>query len=242
MQATKTELLDALFAKWRTAAFIPEDQFHADGIIDEQRWNVAAVRLCFLMKEPNNPPKEGRHGSFDFRTWWLNEVKYKFSKSLSQWAAGVLLGFPPFEELHYKRTHAALRSSALVNVKKTGGGGRSVLSDLVTFAIRDRDLILAQLRIIDPQVIIMGLSDPPIVRDALFPGVSWQKTGYHIPIGMWEGRVLIDFYHPSSHNAPAASYCLLAKVMESAAFLGLLEAGKAERQGEKKGARYRRTN
>jgi hypothetical protein len=215
---TKTSLLTKHFAKWQTLSAIPETHFHKDGIINEDLWDKAGVKLCFLMKEPNNPQKEGWKGAFDFREWWMEEVKFKFSRTLSQWAAGVQLGFPALEQLHYTQTHAALRASALVNVKKTGGGGSSVLSELLPHAIRDKDLVLEQLRIIDPQVIILGLSDPPVLRDALFPKVVWKKSGYQIPLGHWEGRVLIDFYHPSAHNAPAAAYCLLEKVMSSKAY------------------------
>lgn len=239
MNRTRTDQLDAHFAKWRTAASIPEDRFHEDGIIDEDRWNQAKVRVCFLMKEPNNPPKDGIYSRWDFRDEWKKDIRYTFARRLALWAAGIQHGFPPKETLHWQHTNAALRASALVNVKKTGGHGSSDVFELLTYAQRDKELVLEQLRIIDPQVIVLGLSDPPILKNALFPNLEWRRTGYDIPVALWEGRRLIDFYHPSSHNAPSASYCLLEKIMEGEVFLGLIGSEKGKRKGKKKGLRHK---
>jgi len=226
----QTTLINEHFFKWRKEAAIPEDHFHEDGIISEEEWIASTVKLCFLMKEPNNPPKDGIQKKFDFREWWIEEVKYRFSRVLSLWAAGVQSGFPVYESLHPQIKHAALRSSALVNVKKTGGKGSTALHELLPYVQRDKELILEELRIIDPEVIIMGLSNPPVIRHVLFPDVKWKSSGYDILIGNWEGCTLIDFYHPSSYNASAASYCLLQKVMGSVAFTELREASMGERR------------
>ena len=61
----------------------------------------------------------------------------------------------------------------------------------------------------------MGLSWNGL-RERLFPHVVWRASGYAVDIGDWEGRKLIDFYHPSARNAPAAAYCLLEKVLKVA--------------------------
>ncbi len=79
------------------------------------------------------------------------------------------------------------------------------------------DLVRDQLRLIVPEVVVMGLSWNGL-RERLFPKIEWQPCGYDIPIGKWEGIKLIDFCHPSARNAPAASYCLLQKVIESKAY------------------------
>jgi hypothetical protein len=215
---TKTKQLDDHFAKWRQQTRIARDKFHPDGIVDEAAYNKAKVKLCFLMKEPNN---DGQ--GFDFRTWWSTEIKHQFTRRLSEWAAGVQNGFPPYDSIHKspfeRHRHPALRASALVNVKKSGGKGSSEYHSFMhalgaTEKQQDvvAELVREELRIIDPHVVVLGLSWQGL-RQRLFPDVKWKPSGYDVEIGEWEGRTLIDFYDPSARTAPAAAYCLLEKVM-----------------------------
>jgi hypothetical protein len=219
MYRTKTEQLDAHFALWRQQTRIARDKFHPDGIIDEAAYTRAKVKLCFLMKEPNNMDGD----RFDFRTWWKSEVKYQFSHRLSEWAAGVRYRFPPYDTIQSTAfrsdRHQALCASALVNVKKSGGGGSSKYHSFMhALGATEKqqevvaELVREELRIIDPQVVVMGLSWKGL-RQRLFPDVTWKPSGYDLEIGEWEGRTLIDFSHPSARTSSAAVYCLLEKVM-----------------------------
>jgi len=213
--------LEALFRKWREQTATAEHHFHDDGIIDGSLWEKAPMKVCFLMKEPNNPNRDESHRKFDFREEWRKRFKGVFAKRLGLWAGGIFTDFPPPDTLDRRHRHRALRAIALVNVKKTGGSGRSNVHSLQPFAERDKALILEQLAIIDPKVIILGLSDPPVLRQLLFPEVQWHPTGYGVLVGTWCGARLIDFYHPSSHNVPSASYSLLQNVMRSETYKSL---------------------
>lgn len=237
----RTQALDDHFAKWRQQTRNAIKTFHADGIIHEPTYAKAKVKLCYLMKEPNNPPKDDFGAKFDFREWWRDQpIKGTFTARIAEWSYGILNDFPTYDAIwtmdEGRAVQEVRKSIALVNVKKTGGAG-STKFDTYMRALGASDkqqailaeLVREELRIIAPDVIIMGLTWEPL-RKLLFPDVQWQPTGYTVEVGQWEGRTLIDFYHPSARNAPAAAYCLLEKVMESAAFLGLFEAGKVERQ------------
>ncbi len=61
--------MESLFARWRLSLGIPVDHFHADGIVNVERYKAARVKLCFLMKEPNNLPVDGQGKAFDFCEW-----------------------------------------------------------------------------------------------------------------------------------------------------------------------------
>jgi hypothetical protein len=105
-----------------------------------------------------------------------------------------------------------------VNIKKSGGSGSSEYNSFMHAIGASEnqqnvtaELVREEIRIIDPSVVVMGLSWNGL-RQRLFPDVTWKPSGYAIDIGDWEGRKLIDFYHPSARNAPAAAYCLLEKV------------------------------
>lgn len=208
---------------------ISPEFFHKDGIIDEPLWNKAKPRICFLMKEPNNP--EGK--AFDFREWWRDEpIKGGFSARVAEWSRGMIEDFPPYDELWRTNDERDIReirkSIALVNVKKTGGEGLSEYKPfmLEAFGANSEEQgtstarVLDQIDIIDPQVIILGLSWESL-RQLLFPDVEWKPTGCGIDVGTWKRRRLIDFYHPSAKNAPPASYALLEKVWRSDVFKSL---------------------
>ena len=222
----KTARLDELFSKWRALESIPADRFHADGIIDEGTFEQTDVRLCFLMKEPNNPANGGEGSSFDFREQWKNKPIYgTFASRVAEWAYGVLDRFPPYDAIWDgtapRTAQDAIRAVALVNLNKRGGGGRSDYGQFLQLLEKDdrqvANLVREELDIIAPDVIILGLSWEGL-RVRVFPDVQWKPSGYGIQVGAWKGRKLIDFYHPSSRSAPPALYCLLQKVMESEAF------------------------
>src|SRR5262249_7045932 len=77
-----------------------------------------------------------------------------------------------------------------------------------------------QIEIIDPEVIITGTSWSEL-RDDLFPNVEWKPSGYSIKIGKFKNIKVIDYYHPSSRTAPAASYSLLENIINSDKFKSL---------------------
>jgi len=119
----KTPLLDEHFLKWCQLTGIPENRFHPDGIIHEASFKETGAKLCFLMKEPNNPDNAGEGGNFDFRKWWKDEPIYgTFSSRVAEWACGVLDGFPPYDDIWNgtapRTPQNALRAIALVNLNK----------------------------------------------------------------------------------------------------------------------------
>lgn len=237
---TKTSELNSHFAKWRQLTRNAIKTFHADGIVHEPTYAKAKLKLCYLMKEPNNPPKDDFGAKFDFREWWRDEaIKGSFSARIAEWSYGILNGFPEYDTLwpadEVRAIEEVRKSIALVNVKKTGGVGSSEFKAYMrALGASEKqqgilaELVREELRIIAPDVIIMGLTWEPL-RDLLFPDVEWLSSGYAVEIGRWEGRTLIDFYHPSSRSAPAGAYCLLEKVMNTDAYQKLLVAKKGSR-------------
>src|SRR5690606_7892897 len=108
-----------LVTRWEPA--IPEYRGRPtrDGISSEEEFEDRTLKhkILYIMKEANNP--EGTSDD-DFRSWWMQGVKYTFSKRIAEWSYGILNGFPPFDDFK-KDTLAlenALQSIAHMNVKK----------------------------------------------------------------------------------------------------------------------------
>jgi len=213
----KNNELNKLFTKWQLR-YSEEESFCDDGIINEEKYLNSNPKILFIAKEPNNPNQH----TWDFREWWNKEFYYPFTYRIAEWAHGILNHFPKFDNLWAddkdgKRLHSTLKEVAFMNVKKSGGGGNSNNAVMKAYAKRDFEFIHQEIVIIEPQIIITGLSWGSL-RKVVFPNIKWQSSGYEIDIGKYKQAKVIDFYHPSSRNAPAASYSLLQNVIESQEF------------------------
>lgn len=111
-----------------------------------------------------------------------------------------------------------------MNVKKSKGVGKlDNVKELNALVLEQIDFIRQQIEIIQPDVVILCLSHSKFLRNLLFPQAEsvWLNSGYGVEIGKSGNQKLIDFYHPSSRNVPAAAYCLLKNVVQSAAYKSL---------------------
>lgn len=217
----KTEQLNHLFEGW-----VPDygDKFVKDGIIDEQKFEKALQKVLFITKEPNDNDKASNTdlSGRDFRVWWKDGVAFRFSLSIAEWSYGLLNNFPEFDEiLQGTRRHDSILQIAFMNIKKVGGGSISDCSTMMNYVKLNFNSLHKQIEIISPEIIITGLSWPKL-RNALFPSVEWKKSGYDkVMIGKFNNIKIIDFYHPSSRSAPAASYSLLQNIVNNDKFKSL---------------------
>lgn len=209
------EKINQLLAEWKNR-YEDTTSFCSDGLIDEANYRIASKKILFLQKEPNI--KEGGDG-WDFRVWWNEKIKYTFTTRITEWAFGLLNDFPQYDEIwkDYENAHNALKSVAFMDLKKTGGSGTASYSVMKMYVDRDLDLIYRQIDLIDPEIIITGTSWREL-RNSLFPETDWKESGYDIAIGLHRKAKVIDFYHPSARNAPAAAYSLLQNVIQGEAY------------------------
>ena len=219
MRQNKTKLLNELFIEWeRHSESEYKGRFIKDGIIDETLFNQAKLKILFITKEANDP----KQTSWDFREWWKKNIDYAFSYRLAEWSFGLLNDFPYYDKVWEKKgaAHEALKKVAFMNVKKSGGSGKSNFKTILNHIKNNFDFIHREIEIIEPDVIITGLSWQGL-RDELFPNLEWVKSGYSVDIARFEQSKVIDFYHPSSRNAPAAAYSLLGNIINTEIFRSL---------------------
>jgi len=212
---SKNKKLDDLFKEWveRTPEY--KGNFTNDGIIDEQLYLKTKLKILFITKEPNKPKKSGG----DFREWLNQELVGSFSYRIAEWSYGILNNFPPYDKIWKKNSTAleAIKRIAFMNVKKSGGSGNSNYNEMIENVENNINFIHQEIDIISPNIIITGVTWREL-RDKLFPKVKWVKSGYYKEIGRYGNSKIIDFYHPSSRTAPAASYSLLQNIVNSAQF------------------------
>ena len=105
----------------------------------------------------------------------------------------------------------------MMNIKKSGGGGRSNYNEMMKYAENDIAYLRKEISIIDPDIIILGTTWKKL-RNHLLDKQDWRHSGYDIAIGRYNNSKVIDFYHPSSRNAPSAAYSLLQNIILSDKF------------------------
>lgn len=215
---TKTTLLNELFKEWEMSILEYKGKFIKDGIINEQLYQNSIPKVLFITKEPNDPAQQ----AWDFREWWLENLKYKFSYRIAEWSYGIQNNFPEYDNIWKgnKRTQLAIQKIALMNIKKSGGCGISECSMMIKHAEINRSFLQRQIDIICPDIIILGTSWNGL-RDTIFPDVNWSGSGYDVLIGRYNHSKIIDFYHPSSRTPPAAAYSLLQNIIQSNNFKNL---------------------
>ncbi|MCB0824022.1 MAG: hypothetical protein KDC09_15095 [Bacteroidales bacterium] len=220
IQITKTKQLDLLFTKWEQEIPGYKNHFVKDGIINEDLYEQTNPKVLFITKEPNNP---NQHPG-DFREWWKEEVKHGFSKRIAELSFGIINDFVQYDTVRKSRGPYSMKQTiqhiAFMNIKKTGGTGSSKYERILEHLKTNYQFIHHQIDIIDPEIIVLGLSWKEI-RNELFPEIKWLNSGYDILIGRHKNSKVIDFYHPSSRNAPAAMYSLLQNVIQAPQFKNL---------------------
>ena len=218
MNETRTQKLNELFAEWKQRTGEEAKRMCLDGIVCEDNYERVKPKLLFVAKEPNNPEGQG----VDLRKAFSKVVKYTFSKRLCEWAYGVWNCFPPlsgFDALAEADKLEVMHSISFMNLKKVGGTGLADLEKIRSVTNRDKDLLLRQIKIIDPDVIIGGVG----VRDSsllplLFPDIEFQDCGFYIRVARVKYARVIEFYHPSYRVSRAMSYSLLGRVFQSDEF------------------------
>lgn len=213
---TKTEQLNKLFQQWKKEIPGNKGCFISDGIINEHEYNNAKTKILFLTKEPNSPNKE----EWDFRQVWNEQVRYIFASRISEWTYGLLDGFKPYSTIKYEEKLAAIKKIALMNIKKVGGGGSSNEIEILAHLKTNMALLNRQIEIINPELIILGVSWDSI-KSNLIKNTKWEDSGYNVDLCNWNGKKVIDFYHPSSRIVPAASYSLLQNIINTEVFKNL---------------------
>ncbi|MGS0724647.1 hypothetical protein ACVBKF_00555 [Shewanella sp. 0m-11] len=206
------------FISWRKRELHKEKFFIEDGILNKELWEKAPVKVLFLMKEAYESSTETE------QEWALNE--YLASKTLKElgkpmwwsvahWLDGInkLIAtdeIQPFDE-GYKsdpKVEEAFQSCAIINIKKSAGQSSSAADELSKYVDSDWELLLGQIKAINPDLIICGATYPLIAPKLGKPKKSaewlYQAEGYYF----------VDFWHPSNQWPYKVKYYSLLSALK----------------------------
>ena len=217
---TKTQQLKNLFERWQKSFPFKENDFHVDGIINEELYeqNINGMKILFIAKEPNATDHEENEDRSFVNEWNTTKPKYNFAQRIAEWTYGIMEHFPLFDSIKENDKPDYLKKIAFMNVKKSGGDGFAIRNDIYTVVKEQKNFIKEEIEIIKPDIILLCISfDKNIIKD-LFGELEFKKSGYGVEICMFNNSKVINFYHPSSRNVAPAAYSLLQNVIQSEAF------------------------
>jgi hypothetical protein len=219
----KTLAIKKVLSELKSQDYFKDKTFYEDGIINEEQFelNPTGKKVLFIAKEPNSTNHEKLEVSSFITEWNEMAPNYPFAKRIAEWAYGIINDFPEFCRLPTDVSY--LKKIAFMNVKKLGGGGIADNTAIYQVVKTQREYLCRQIEIIGADLIILCTSFHKEIRQSLFTDCNWVNSGYGVEIAKWNESMIIDFYHPSSRNVPAALYSLLQNVIRSNAFNKLLQ-------------------
>lgn len=190
--------------------------FAVDGAVYPERYlGRGKPKILFILKEVNN--KEKGHGRLGDHLlgptcgWptWNNVVRWKLL--LDALEEDRTLNFEQLwkERLNWiglEDRNRELRDVAVMNLKKTPGGASSSLRDIADAAATDRAFLDRQMRMLDPDVIVVGGDMHPKVTPlgeaAAFGWISGAGREVQGQIITYDRRPRMVFwtYHPQARK------------------------------------------
>lgn len=202
---------EELLNRWGAESRHSGEVFIRDGIVDLMSWESSPRKVMFLLKEAYDRSGEG----FDLCEWIRDDKEDKTSsmwRRAAHWSHLVhSLDSPKsFEEISNVDAAKSLRSSAIVNIKKSNGCSRSSDEDLKKYAREDKEYIKKQIKLINPQIVICGYTRGFV--EGFWP--DWRKVSDLVYVA--DGRIFIDYWHPANQYPNKLNYYAFAFLLQQA--------------------------
>jgi len=136
-----------------------------DGVVDPYHWARAVPRLLWILRETNNPAGTWRGNAGAGLGVTLFDWSHRMHKNgtatwrtVAEGSYGLLEPEAPLGDFDGSPSKylPALRSIAVINVKKTGGGSTSQWRELEEAYDRNEEMLWSQIAAIGPDVVIGG--------------------------------------------------------------------------------------
>jgi len=204
--------MNELFREWKNRDSHKDKLFITDGIIDTNHWINSEVKLLFLLKEAYD--SERIDGSWDLPALIRRKkVSGRTFKPMAQWAYGVQGVLKSQEILPFQEkgddVELSLLSSAIVNLKKSGGKNKSSSKNLSKYVDEDWDLISKQIGEICPKIVICGNTWSLVSKK-----ISSKKISDRAYLS--DGVIYISYWHPSNRASNLMNYYSLCALVQMA--------------------------
>lgn len=204
-----------LFEEWKG----DRKGFVKDGIVSEQDYLSSKPKIVFILKEVNDPDGGGlKWYSWDLREFVKEGGRSQTWDNIARWVHGIRnIEFIPdwsfYKEITNEFRIETLKSTCIINLKKSPGTHTTDYSTLNKVANEDKQLIQRQYQLYDPDLTICGGTGDLFKWVAGFEEIEWKTTKR----GVWyfereSKKYVVSFAHPE------------ARVQKSLLVYGLFDA------------------
>ena len=202
---------------------IESKQLVKGGLINEDVYLASKIKVVSLLKEPNDPPKDGK----EVENWSLPEylkknIDYKHFKVRQMWKIiGTWIYAMQNQFFYYSDIYnnsndiEGLKYLGVTNLKKSGGGANSNNNIIYENAKRSKKLWTEELKIMAPDI-VMCAGTYGIIRKIIgLPNNQWMKSGVRWGLCSELPKMLfVDFYHPAYRVRPYMMYAYLKEAFK----------------------------
>ena len=202
------------------------NKFIPDGIVNTDLWKDSEhKKILYVLKEAHTGENEP---AFDLAEWLRDKhPSSRIWNRIARWTYGIqntsansiaryILDIDKDEG---KRTQL-FEQIAVINLKKSGGESRSVIEEVAAYARSDREEIIRELQLIDPDIVICGSTFRILHRivfrnDPLVGKSACDNWYYYLNLDGKE-RLYIDYYHPANHWSDLVNYYAITNIYQQA--------------------------
>lgn len=201
-----------LFEEWREArsTYTP---FVVDGILKEDAYRRAPLKIMFLVKESYKDFHQIAGQALP-----IDHGKNGFWKKVAAWRH-LIMGLAQGHQVEAHPNEQELKEVAdgtrnlddiaWVNVKKSLGGSASNMSEIHRFAMDDQEFLARQIDEIQPDVVLCG-------RTCYAYKIIYGHPSDMIPMSekvfVHKNRIVIDFFHPGYFAPKGGASALYARL------------------------------
>ena len=214
MSISKAE--DRLFAKWKKC----RPNLVRDGVVDEAAYTASEPKILLVLKEVNEKGAE-KVGGWDLRDYFKNPHRWQTVNALARWIIGIRelparSQWKDVYKLEREKLKQALRSVAVMNLKKAPGGASADNRALAKAVSEDKNLLAEQFLLYDADIVICCGSVRYLVNEALsLDGTGWKMSSGGVPYYEYkQGKFLIAYKHPQARTRQEPLFCGLMDTVE----------------------------
>ncbi len=203
-----------------------KNYFIADGVVDYSIWNhLNNTRILFVLKEAYGTDWD----NYTLASWLGAEngenMSHAMWRRVARWVYGITRSTPTevqkyIPKLTREQHLAALRSIAVLNLKKSAGETSSDYDEIAAYAAYDREEIKKEISLIDADVIICGSTFKTLYEQVYehSEGLGDKANDnwfYYLNLDGKE-RLYIDYYHPANQWPDLVNYYAITNIYQQA--------------------------
>ena len=199
--------------------------FISDSPVCPEVWNdrTTGPKIAFILKEAYGETKDWSLTDWIRETQPACNIWYRVTEEtyglLNTTAERIARYAPDRISFEGSKEHPNvwLQQIAIVNLKKSGGKNSSNYGEIRAYAAADREEIIRELELLDPDVIVCGSTADALNSICGFKGLEKCDNWYYYSdaIGSRE-RFFIDYYHPVSRFPTLINYYGLMSIYQQA--------------------------